>query len=291
MVWRLRHIRTEHNPADSDKPSRIFDPKPGPSTRTTFAKAPPLCGHVKPSSFEQHGSGGAFSGTSPSGSGLKGIAAWELCCGTASLTRALRRGGVSCFKPVDVLRHEYHDLTHPPIQHVIFDAIGAGLLWYVHLGTPCTIWSRTRHNIKDVKKARAKERVGVQLATFSVRVAWRCLDAGVGFTIENPRSSLIWSFGPCNSFCETAGCSSSSLTHSCMVLEVRNPRPSSRTSLNLFAAPAMDIPLRGSWRVKRGDQWVSENKTLTAGGYSPSLCRHWAAALASIAPDSSRRCD
>ena len=197
MTWRIRHIRTEHNPAD--KSSRLYDPPS--STSKPLSRSAPLCGHLTMSSFEQGGAVGDAGdekrqGGSESEGKFKGRFAWELFSGTGNLTRALERAGVPCLVPLDVCRAPHHDLTHPAVQRVILDVLVSGLVWYIHMGTPCVIWSRARHNIQNHRKARARERIGVQLAALSARIAWLCLDLGIGFSIENPRSSLLWSFAP-----------------------------------------------------------------------------------------------
>ena len=78
----------------------------------------------------------------------------------------------------------------------MFSCIRRREVWFVHLGTPCTVWSRARRNLKDFKKARRKEAIGVALALFSACVVRECLAAGVHFSMENPQTSRLWEFGP-----------------------------------------------------------------------------------------------
>ena len=40
--------------------------------------------------------------------------------------------------------------------------------------------------------------------------------------------------------------------------------------------------LRGAWKVKRGDKWVYENKTTTAGAYSKALVEAWTSKIVSL---------
>ena len=135
-------------------------------------------------------------GRSQSEGKVKGRFAWELFSGAGSLARALEHAGLPCLVPLDVRQAPHHDLTHPAVQRIIFDVLVSGLVWYIHMGTPCVIWSRACDNIRNYRKARARERIGVQLVAFSARIAWLCLDLGSGLSIENPRSSLLWSFAP-----------------------------------------------------------------------------------------------
>ena len=68
--------------------------------------------------------------------------------------------------------------------------IDRGVIGFVHLGIPCTIWSRARHNVKDSSPAtRIKEEVGLELALFSSEVIRRCVALGIPYALENPRSS------------------------------------------------------------------------------------------------------
>ena len=293
MTWRLRHITTEHNPAD--KPSRLFDPVS--STPKPPSSATPLCGHIATSSFEQGGvpaGGGSWDGERGGARRELGRTsqslAWELFSGSGNLTAALEKQGAPCLVPIDVQQCRHHDLSHPAVQRVILDVISRGILWYLHLGTPCTVWSRARHNIRNHKKARAKERLGLQLAAFSARIAWLCLDLGIGFSIENPRGSLLWSFGPMqqllrdsrvffviyDSCCYKAGCKKPTAI-------LTNNRSLCELSRRCDGQHRHE-PLTGTWKVKIDGRWVTENRTSTAGAYTPCLARAWGRALLQSKP-------
>ena len=71
------------------------------------------------------------------------------------------------------------------------------------MGTPCTVWSRARHNIKNLRKAQIKEQPSVATALFTCRVARECLKHNVKFSSENPQTSRLWEFAPiADLFCE-----------------------------------------------------------------------------------------
>lgn len=64
------------------------------------------------------------------------------------------------------------------------------------MGTPCTIWSRARHNVKDSPATRLKEETGIELALFTCEVIRRCNSHGIPYALENPRSSKLFMFEP-----------------------------------------------------------------------------------------------
>lgn len=68
------------------------------------------------------------------------------------------------------------------------------LIGYVHLGTPCTIWSRARHNVRDSHATRCKEETGIELALFSCEVIKKCIAKGIPYALENPRTSKLFNF-------------------------------------------------------------------------------------------------
>ena len=94
----------------------------------------------------------------------------ELFSGCESLTLALRSAGLSCFEGVELKKGEHFDLCRPELQALVLQLIREGFLYYVHLGTPCTIWSRARRGIRNWARAEQKERIGLQLALFFARV-------------------------------------------------------------------------------------------------------------------------
>ena len=86
------------------------------------------------------------------------------------------------------------DLSHRRTQLAVLSLIRAGVVGFVHLGTPCTVWSIARRGIKDWVKARKKEEVSIALTLFTVEVYRECVRCGVPRSIENPLSSKIWEF-------------------------------------------------------------------------------------------------
>ena len=293
LQWRLRHIRTEHNPAD--RPSRLFDPVP--HAPRTLPCEPPLCGHRVMTSFEQGGGdqGRVHSGRGalPAGdrmSSSEGLAAWEIFAGCGILTKSMVRRGFRMLRPLDLAHGPHHDLTHPAIQHVVIEQVKSGRIWYIHLGSPCTVFSPARHNIQNLREARRKERIGVQLAAFSARLAWLCLDMGLAFTIENPRGSRLWEFEPIQALLRDSRVYFI-IFDACMFGAAYKKPTAILCNIQGLSGLArrcdgkhQHLQLRGTWRVRRGNKWVSESKTKTAGAYTASLAARWAELLAIDAP-------
>lgn len=120
----------------------------------------------------------------------------ELFAGCVRLTRALGNAGLATSLPVDLALGSWHDLSRESTQQAILSLIRDRWLWYVHLGTPCGIWSQARTRVKYLGRAAAKERLGISfaLSTFTVCTLMRRMD-GL-YNVENPRSSNLWSFKP-----------------------------------------------------------------------------------------------
>ena len=91
----------------------------------------------------------------------------ELFAGTAVLTSTCRDAcNLNALHPVEIQNNNNFDLRRRRTQAVILEVIRSNKVWYVHLGTPCTIWSQARRGIRDFVKAREKERIGIELAIF-----------------------------------------------------------------------------------------------------------------------------
>ena len=120
----------------------------------------------------------------------------EVFSGTARLTEAVARHGLRVLPDVEVRKGHQFDMLRPTSQQIILDLIRDGRVWAVHFGTPCTVWSRARHNLKNLRRARQKEAAGVALALFTARAIRLCIACNVFFSLENPQTSRLWEFGP-----------------------------------------------------------------------------------------------
>ena len=88
------------------------------------------------------------------------------------------------------------DLSRRSTQEFILDLARQGRLDYVHLGLPCTVWSMARRNLKNFRRARAKERLGIEFALFGGVLCHILERRGRKWSIENPLGSRLWDFAP-----------------------------------------------------------------------------------------------
>ena len=101
---------------------------------------------------------------------------------------------------VDVL--DGYDLTDHELQRDIFKMILCGEVEWVHMGPPCTTfcwWYRvtSKKNTRSIANPAGDgiteaEHCGNQLAYLSITIAELCLKHGVWFSLEQPRTSLMW---------------------------------------------------------------------------------------------------
>ena len=116
-----------------------------------------------------HGSSGGASNCKLEGApGLfKRGSFWEIFSGESNLSRAMSKAGFSTLGPIDIINGDHHDLTRRATQDAVKEIVFREGVSYIHLSTPCTAFSRARHNIKNQKRGRQKERVACELAFFS----------------------------------------------------------------------------------------------------------------------------
>ena len=118
----------------------------------------------------------------------------EVFAGKGRLSKSLVKAGCIVFSPIDIQLEEFVDLTNPKVQNVVRELIVHRRIDYIHFGTPCTVFSRARRNISDFKKARKKELIGCELATFTAEMCALAIQYNIAWSIENPRSSRVWEF-------------------------------------------------------------------------------------------------
>ena len=138
----------------------------------------------------------------------KGIFAVEVFSGSSHLGKAwLRRGWT--FSSWDWIWGDSFDLTRPDNVRRLLAEVGRAK--WVHLGTPCTTCSRARrgkHGRADgplrskahpwglpglPQELREQLRVGNKLIRVSLAVIDLCCRLGIPVSMENPRSSFLWS--------------------------------------------------------------------------------------------------
>ena len=216
----------------------------------------------------------------------------ELFSDTARLTKAVQSVGGRVLPDFEVSKQKCFDLLCPATQEFILKLILNRRVWYIHLGTPCTVWSRARHNLnKNLFKARRKEAIGVSLALFSACVIRQCLISGIMFTLENPQSSRWWEFGPIRDlFMDKRVCF---FTFHMFAWGMPYKKATSFMT-NVLELACLQKRCSGDHRHEhlRGSETVlvkrTRNKTAAAGAYPSSLCKAWAQKMISLGPLGSR---
>ena len=70
----------------------------------------------------------------------------ELCCGqTAPLMRAVGRAGLRCGPRIDILAHEFWDLSQTRVVEWLLFLANNRRVWHWHSGVPCTDFSVAKH--------------------------------------------------------------------------------------------------------------------------------------------------
>lgn len=111
----------------------------------------------------------------------------EVFAGKGRLSKSLVKAGCNILSPIDIQMEEFMDLTNPQVQDVVRKLIILRRIDY-------TVFSRARRNISNIKKARKKELIGCELATFTAEMCALAMQYNIFWTIENPRSSRIGEF-------------------------------------------------------------------------------------------------
>ena len=172
IQWRLRHIATDRNAADT--PSRQWGPDlerkgyhakkrrgdiddvtqgirvgadlvglgPASATPSSSSTRPPLSSSTVAST------------TTTTSSTARAIYFLEVFSGTARLTEACARQNLRVLSDIEAHKGRQFDMLRPACQRVILDLIKDGKIWAIHFGTSCTVWSRARHNLKNLRRAR-----------------------------------------------------------------------------------------------------------------------------------------
>ncbi|CAK0836017.1 unnamed protein product, partial [Prorocentrum cordatum] len=114
----------------------------------------------------------------------------EIFPGEGCLTGAILEAGLGAGPPVDLEKGPHFDIADPMVQKVVIGWIRSGVVWLMHLATPCARWSIARSS------GAADPVVGLVAARFTARLIQECRRAGVNFTLENPRRSRLWTWRP-----------------------------------------------------------------------------------------------
>ena len=112
----------------------------------------------------------------------------EIFAGCCRFSGACAEKGLALFVPIEKDLGAWANVANPVVQAVILTAIASGLIWYVHLATPCTPWS----------KARTTSRKPPSMAEvwFTKKVLEAARKNNVYWSLENPYGSGLFDFPP-----------------------------------------------------------------------------------------------
>ena len=111
----------------------------------------------------------------------------EIFAGSGNLTAAVGSLGKATFSPMDIKNGHVFDLRRRSTQLTVLAWIKSQRVSWVHLGTPCTVYSKARRFLGRLDRAREKERVGLELALFTAEVIDTCRRYKVKWSLENPQ--------------------------------------------------------------------------------------------------------
>lgn len=310
IQWCLRHVKSEDNA--SDESSRWHDPavmqawlqrrtqSTTPPKQKRYAAEVPL-GGGQPMKVVEKDQPGADNDEVKRVGRIRSLVSYlplfflELFAGSGRLTSSVSGLGMNVLDPFEIFDGWEFDLCRPQTQALLIELIRMGLVWYIHAGVPCTVWSRARHNISNHVKARAKEKVAIELTMFCVALFRAQSRVGWYWSMENPASSRIFEFRP---IVELHALPHVQLVvfHMCQYGQPFKKPTAILTNLSSLLALARKcqgghkhVQLVGREQYKTNDGRVSwRNKTAAAGEYPPSLTRVWANILEKEAPDAAR---
>ena len=127
----------------------------------------------------------------------------ELFSGSGRLAEAIRAARLSWIEAWDITHGPHHDLSNPALLAQLLRRIRMGVFLHIHLGPPCATYSiarlprsRTRQHVLGLPGLQEPQATMVAEGTFfamlTVEIATVCLEKGIGFTIEQPLTSLMW---------------------------------------------------------------------------------------------------
>ena len=120
----------------------------------------------------------------------------EIFSGSARFTKRCQKVGFRTFEPMDIVFGRQYDLSRRATQRAVLKLIRSGVVWYVHFGTPCCVWSIARTKVTNICKAEQKEQLGLEFALFTAECCRLLSRLSIFFSIENPATSRLWQFGP-----------------------------------------------------------------------------------------------
>lgn len=214
----------------------------------------------------------------------------EVFAGSARLTSSMAAMGFMCLAAFDFRMGVEFDLTRPSTQSLLLALLERGLVWYIHFGLPGACWSRARKGIKNHVRARAREKVSLELTMFTIAACRIQYRMGWFFSIENPRGSRVWEFPP---LVDLFGLHQVQFIHwsMCSYGSIYKQDTSLLTNMASLRALARACTKNhhhasqcGTKRLPAGCKVKSGNPTACAGEYPWGLAQAWALAVYEQAP-------
>ena len=206
----------------------------------------------------------------------------EIFSGSGRFTNAVDTKGGGVLTGIDFLQGPHHDLRRRTTQLVVLSWIRSGRVRYVHLGTPCTVFSPARHGIRNFQRAHDREREGLEFALFTAEVIETCNRYHVYWSLENPQRSKLFSVPLLSRQLQESHVKRFELDF-CMYGEAYRKPTSIFTNLDMLQELVVRCVhtrhqevLRGSERNFVDGKWITAPKTKRAGAYPHQLVAKWA---------------
>ena len=218
----------------------------------------------------------------------------EIFSGSGRLTAAVKSLEAAVLSPVELKLGGHFDMRRRTSQETVLSWVRSGRVAYLHLGTPCTVFSRARHNIVHRQRAEEKERVGLELALFSIELIVACIRYGVKWSLENPRSSRLFDLPVLAQLLQRSDVIKVNLDFCRYMEHYKKPTTIYTNFLELRKLEKQcnhkkhAVVLRGSEVVTEGDRRQSVPKTRAAGAYPLALVEKWAQDISSVVSRASR---
>jgi hypothetical protein len=211
----------------------------------------------------------------------------EIFAGCARLSGACCEVGLSICVPIERNTSPLLDISKPAVAKTILTWIEAGLIWYVHLATPCCAFSRARTTGKTPSDWST---VVFTQAVLRIVAAKKLL-----FSLENPAGSALFTLPALAPLFLELGCHDvffETCAYGACYRKATQVRTNCKELLALTRR-CRDMPehcheqLSGTVTImgasgKPETRW----RTALAAKYVPNLCREWASILRSVAPAS-----
>ncbi len=122
----------------------------------------------------------------------------EIYAGCMRLTGAAIEQNLNVVVPIEKANGPWSDVSRPEVQAAILSLLESKRVWYCHLATPCTRWSRARRT--------ATSSLDWVVVAFTVSVLKMCRQQGIFVSLENPAGSGLFTFGPVHAELEALRC-------------------------------------------------------------------------------------